>query len=139
MRSRDFLKTQIPKTEIKSKVKFTNKYDKLVEETLEYLSDFFEKELLPKYNLDYIEVLSKNLKIKVNDPDLFIQKILTITFESTKVDEKYWNSRIELLVTEVSRKPKFYLIWKFNITQKELIAQKWLKVVIDAIEEISEE
>lgn len=139
MRSKDFLKKQIPKTEIKSKVKFTNKFDELVEETLEYLFDFYEKELLSKFKLDYIEISSKTVKIKVNDPDLFIQKIIMVTFESTKVDEKYWNARVELHVSEVSRKPKFYLVWKFNITHKELIAQKTLNLLIEAIEEISEE
>lgn len=138
MRSRDYLKTQLPKTEIKSKIKFTSNFELLLDETIEYLSDFYEKELLIRYKLDYIDVLSKTIKIKVNDPWLFIQKIITVTFESNKVDEKYWNSRIELSVSEISMKPKFYLIWKFNITQKELISQKSLKVLIEAIEEISE-
>lgn len=139
MRTKDYLKNSLPKTQIKSTVKFNGNFEEELDKTIEILWDFLDKNLETLFDLDYVDIGNKTIKIKVNDQKLFIEKMITIVVDYNAVDEKYGNIRVEITVNEVSRKPKFYLVGKLHLLQREEICKKMLPLLIKAIEEITEE
>lgn len=139
MRSKDYLKNSLPKTAIKSTAKFNGNFEEELTKTINIFWEYLDKNLEKIFELDYIDIGNKTIKIKVNDSILFIQKIVNIVIDYNAVDEKYGNIRVEVTVTELSRKPKFYLIWKLHVLERDKICEKWLSVIKKAIEEISEE
>lgn len=98
-----------------------------------------DKNLETLFDLDYVDIGNKSIKIKVNDAQLFIEKMVHIVIDYNAVDEKYGNIRVEITVNEVSRKPKFYLVGKLNVLEREEICKKSLRLVQKAIEEIAEQ
>lgn len=139
MRSKDYLKNSLPKTAIKSTAKFNKDFENELAKMIENLWNFLDIELEKLFELDYVDIGNKTIKIKVNDKSLFIEKIINIVIDYNAVDEKYGNIRVEVTINETSRKPKFYLIGKFHVLQGEEICKKSLQILIKAIEEIAEE
>lgn len=138
MRTKDQQKENLPKTNIKSKAMFAFKFEEEITKTIEWLAEFLDKELDPIYDIDYIEVWVRSIKIKINDEEKFIFKTVNCIFDYNKVDAKYWNTRVELTFTEQSKRPIFYMVWKYNVMDREDINKKTLKLVIKWIEEIIE-
>lgn len=138
MRTKDQQKENLPKTNIKSKVMAQFKFEEEITKTIEWLAEFLDLNLEKEYEVDYVEVWKRTIKIKINDENKFIFRTVQCTFDYNKVDEKYGNTRVELTFTELSARPRFALVWKFNVTDRENIYQKTLKIVIKWIEEIYE-
>lgn len=138
MRTKDQQKENLPKTNIKSKAMFAFKFEEEITKTIEWLAEFLDKKLDPIYDIDYIEVWVRSIKIKINDEEKFIFKTVNCIFDYNKVDAKYWNTRVELTFTEQSKRPIFYMVWKYNVMDREDINKKTLKLVIKWIEEIIE-
>lgn len=136
MRTKDILKDNLPKTNIKSTLKFKWSFDDEIKKTIEVLWEFLDENLEKEYELDYVDIWIRSIKIKVNDDAKFIYRTLNIIFDYNQVDEKYWNTRIEITFNEVSQKPRFKIVWKFNIMDRDLINKSTLKNCIDWIEEI---
>lgn len=139
MRSKDYLKNSLPKTQIKSTLKFSWNFEDELDKTVQILWEFLDKNLETLFDLDYVDIGNKSIKIKVNDAQLFIEKMVHIVIDYNSVDEKYGNIRVEITVNEVSRKPKFYLVGKLNVLEREEICKKSLRLVQKAIEEIAEQ
>lgn len=138
MRSKDLLKDLLPKTEIKSKVRFKWIFDEEISKTIESLAVFLDKELDTLYWVEYVDAWKRNIKIKVDDEEKFIFRMVNIVFDYTSVDEKYGNTRIELTFSETSKKPRFALVGKFHLLDSETIHPAVLKAVIAWLEEIYE-
>lgn len=138
MRTKDQQKENLPKTNIKSKVMVAYKFDEEITKTIEWLAEFLDKNLETEYDLDYVEVGVRSIKIKVNDENKFIFRTVQCTFDYNKVDEKYGNSRVELTFSELSARPRFAMVGKFNVVDRETIYTKTLRAVIKWIEEIYE-
>ena len=138
MRTKDKHKESLPKTNIKSTMKISWLYSEEIEKTINSLSDFLEKELVKLYKLNYMDFTSKWIKIKVDDDDKFIHKTVNCLFVSNKTDEKYWNTRVELTFTEISKKPRYSLVWKFSVKDYETINKSTLKEIIKWLDEIYE-
>lgn len=138
MRTKDQQKENLPKTNIKSKAMAQFKFEEEITKTIEWLAEFLDINLEKEYEVDYVEVWKRTIKIKINDENKFIFRTVQCTFDYNKVDEKYGNTRVELTFTELSARPRFALVWKFNVTDRENIYQKTLKIVIKWIEEIYE-
>lgn len=137
MRTKDLQKNNLPKTNIKSTVMFALDYEEEITKTIDLLANYLDINLEKNYQVDYVDVWVRSIKIKINDEEKFIFKTINCIFDYNKVDEKYWNTRIELTITELSKKPTFSLIWKFNITNREEINRNTLKEIIKKIEEIN--
>lgn len=138
MRTKDQQIHNLPKTNIKSTVMFRWDFSQEIEKTIEILSDYLEENLEKDYNINYIDVWTRNIKIKVHDESKFIFKIVNCIFDNTSVDQKYWNTRVELVFTELSQKPRHYLVWKFNVLERDKINTSTLKMCIKWLEEIFE-
>lgn len=138
MRTKDLQLNKLQKTNIKSKLWFVWKFNDEIKKTIEILWEFLDKNLEKEYELDFVEVWIRSIKIKVNDENKFIFRTINCVFDYTSVDEKYWNSRIELTFSELSQKPRYALVWKYNILDREKINTDTLKLIIKWLEEIYE-
>lgn len=138
MRTKDLQLNKLQKTNIKSKLWFVWKFNDEIKKTIEILWEFLDKNLENDYDLDFVETGVRSIKIKVNDENKFIFRTVNCVFDYTSVDEKYWNSRIELTFTELSQKPRYSLVWKYNILNREKINSDVLKYIIKWLEEIYE-
>lgn len=138
MRTKDQQLHSLPKTNIKSTVMFRGVFSEEIEKTIEILSDYLEENLEKDYSINYVDVWTRNIKIKIHDEDKFIFKTINCVFDYTSVDQKYWNTRVELAFTELSQKPRHYLVWKFNVLERDKINNSVLKMSIKWLEEIFE-
>lgn len=138
MRTKDLQMESIPKTNIKSKVRFKWIFADEIEKTVESLGNFLDKELDALYDIDYVDIWKRNIKIKVNDENKFIFRTINCVFDETIVDQKYGNSRIELTFSEMSQKPRYALVGKYNLLDRDEINQATLKKIIKGLEEIYE-
>lgn len=138
MRTKDLQLNNLQKTNIKSKLWFVWKFDDEIKKTIEILWEFLDKNLENEYDLDFVETWVRSIKIKVNDENKFIFRTVNCVFDYTSVDEKYWNSRIELTFSELSQKPRYALVGKYNILDRDKINNDTLKKIIKWLEEIYE-
>lgn len=138
MRIRDEQIANLPKTWIRSKVKFAGIYEEEIKKAVEELWEFLDKELEKIYSVEYVDIGNKNIKIKIEDEDKFIFRIVNCVFDYTSADEKFGNARIELTFNEISQKPRFHLVGKFALTDWENLKKMTLKAIIKWLEEIYE-
>lgn len=138
MRTKDLQLNKLQKTNIKSKLWFVWKFNDEIKKTIEILWEFLDKNLENDYDLDFVETGVRSIKIKVNDENKFIFRTVNCVFDYTSVDEKYWNSRIEITFSELSQKPRYVLVWKYNILDRDKINNDTLKKIIKWLEEIYE-
>ncbi|EKD66343.1 MAG: hypothetical protein ACD_49C00050G0013 [uncultured bacterium (gcode 4)] len=121
---------------IKSKVRFKWKFEDEFEKTIDIVEDFLEKELEKHFKVDSIISWNNNLKIRINDAEQGIQRIVNCVFRYDKTDIKFWYTHIELASSELSKKSKLHYVWKFSITDREKIKEKVLKDLIVWLKEI---
>ncbi|MCK9272704.1 hypothetical protein M0P65_04110 [Candidatus Gracilibacteria bacterium] len=121
---------------IKSKVRFKGKFEDEFGKTVDLVEDFLEKELEKHFKLDSIISGNNNLKIRVNDAEQGIQRIVNCVFRYDKTDIKFGYTHIELASSELSKKSKLHYVGKFSITNREKIKEKILKDLIDGLKEI---
>jgi len=121
---------------IKSKVRFNWKFEDEFDKTIDLVEDFLEKELEKHFKLDSIISWNNNLKIRINDEQQWIQRIVNCVFRYDKNDIKFWYTHIELASSELSKKSKLHYVWKFSIVDREKIKEKILKDLIAWLKEI---
>lgn len=138
MRSRDQLKDNLPKTEIRSTVKFKWVFLDELSDTVDALADFLEVEIPKHYEIDFIDVGNKSLKIKINDSTHYICRVINCVFDNNQADAKYGNACLEMISNELSKKPRYKMIGKFNILDRDTINQKTLSMILKSLEEIYE-
>lgn len=121
---------------IKSKVRFKWKFEDEFEKTVDAVEDFLEKELEKHFRVDSIISWNNNLKIRINDAEQGIQRIVNCVFRYDKNDIKFWYTHIELVSSELSKKSKLHYVWKFSIIDREKIKEKVLSDLIAWLKEI---
>ena len=137
----DFIKEQVKKLRetqkqpIKSKVMYNWDFVSEVKELVEILWDVIEKDILPVYKLDYINFANASLKIKVNDKEQMIEKMITFNLAYNRMDEKFGYIDPQFICDEISKKTKVYSLGRFFIKDKEKIIKAFLKMLIQIIEE----
>jgi hypothetical protein len=120
----------------KSKVKFKWKFSYELQKTIDEVEEDIEEELNKHFKVGSILAWNNNLKIRINDEEQKIQRIINIVFRYDNNDEKFWNTNIELASSELSKKPNLHFVWKFSILDREKIVEKVLKDLIEWIKEI---
>lgn len=110
------------KDAIKSRVMFNWKYFQELEKLMEMVEEFVEKEIVPNYAIDYVNYWNSNLKIKVNNTEEWIERLINCVFKyNQNNDLKYWYIHLEFLVSELSQRTKAYSSGKFLISDKNKI------------------
>jgi len=121
---------------IRSKVKFVWVFKDELKQTLDILEQKIEKEVQKHFKIWYITLWNNYIKLKINDEEKKIVRIINCVFRYDRSDEKYWNVDIEFESTELSKKPHFHYVWKYNILDREKIIEKVLNDLIASIDEI---
>ncbi|EKE26363.1 MAG: hypothetical protein ACD_4C00313G0010, partial [uncultured bacterium (gcode 4)] len=75
-------------------------------------------------------------KIRINDDERKIFKIINCVFRHDNHDKKFWFCHIEFALNEISKKPRVHYVWKFGILEKEKITEKISKDLVYCIEVI---
>lgn len=138
MRQRDQQLYNLVTTENRSKAKIKWVFADELQIMQDDLEEFLEEKLSKLYEYVDIDSWSKNFKIKVDDSEKYIQKLIKCHFEHTKADEKYFNTRIQLTFTELSKAPLIILVWRFSILDLDKIKTETLKFLIKWIDLIIE-
>lgn len=120
----------------RSKVKFIWKYTDELKITIDMVEKAIEKELSKHFKIGSILSWNNNLKIRINDPELWIQRIVNCMFRYSVNDAAYGNTIIDLASCELSKRPRLHPVWKFRILDREKIIEKILKDLIVGIKEI---
>lgn len=137
----DFIKEQVKKLRetqkqpIKSKVMYNWDFVSEVKDLVETLWDVIEKDILPVYKLDYINFANASLKIKVNDKEQMIEKMITFNLAYNRMDEKFGYIDPQFICDEISKKTKVYSLGRFFIKDKDKIIKAFLKMLTQIIEE----
>lgn len=120
---------------IRSRVKFIwNYYDEL-KLTVEAVEELIEAELEKHFKVTSIISWSHNLKIRINDTEKWIVKHINCAFKYDNTDIRYWNTKIDIITSELSKKPHLHFVWKFNILERDKIKQKVLADLISWLKE----
>jgi len=120
---------------IKSKIMFQWSFDKELEKIIDEAKKVIIKNILPWYWIDYTEYGDYIIKIKINDKELLIEKLITCIFNYKKNDVKFWYINPEFIVTEKWKKTKKYSLWKFTISDTDKIINIFLNKLVEIIEE----
>ena len=64
MRTKDQQKENLPKTNIKSKAVFWKKFEEEITKTIEWLAEFLDVNLENNYEIDYVDIWVRSIKIK---------------------------------------------------------------------------
>ena len=110
-------------------------FESNVQELVEKAEQAIEKEILPKYKIEYLNVWNASIKIKINDKTQFIEKLITCNFAYNNQDVKYGYIDPEFFCSEISKKTKAYSLWRFLITDHDKIIKAFIKMLLNIIEE----
>jgi len=119
----------------KSKVKFSWDFENEIEKLMKMIEKSINKEIAPKYRIEYCNYWKNNLKIKINDNDKLIEKLIAFNLAYNNTDERYWYIDPQFLVNELWKKTKVIGMWKISIMDKENIIEKFIKILLSIIEQ----
>lgn len=121
---------------VRSRVKFIWNYYNELKLTIDIVEELVEKELNKYFKVASIISDRNNLKIRINDEEKWIVKLINCAFKYDNTDIRYWNTKIDLVTSELSKKPHLHFVWKFNILERDKIKEKVLADLISWIKEV---
>ena len=119
----------------KSKSMFDDNFFGQIEELMEQIWEMFQDIIIKKFKTEYTSLWNYEAKIKINDPDNFLNKLITIRLTYKKNDIKFWYIHPEILSDEKWQKTRIYKLWKFPIDEHKKIIDNITKKLIETIEE----
>lgn len=120
---------------VRSRVMFNGDFNGEMESLIWKVEIAIEKEIVPKFGIEYLNFWNTSIKIKVNDKTELIEKLITCNFAYNNVDAKFGYIDPQFLSSEISKKTKVYDLWKFAITEHDKIIKAFIKMLINIIEE----
>lgn len=120
----------------RSKVKFNGNFREELEKTVTMLELYFENELSQEFVIDSVIAYANEIKIRINDDEKWIHRIINCIFRYHHDEEKHGNINIELGVYELSKKTKVHFVGTFGIRERERIKKCVSEDVIASIEAI---
>jgi hypothetical protein len=86
--------------------------------------------------IDSIIAGRSDIKIRINDTNTGIEKLMNCIFRYHHDDEKYGYVHIELTSYELSLKPRVHFMGKYSVTDRKNIEKDILKDLVICIEAI---
>ncbi|MDD2871041.1 MAG: hypothetical protein PHS49_03545 [Candidatus Gracilibacteria bacterium] len=124
----------LKKVSNKSKVKFNGDFGKEMEKLMNLVETEVKKHILSKFRVEYTSYGNSSMKIKINDSDKAIEKLITCNFTYNKTDERYGYVDPQFLLNEIGKKTKIYDMGKYSILDSDKITKKFIKMLISIIE-----
>ena len=119
---------------IRSTVKFRGDFKKSLAELIEHLEDAVETEVGRVYGIRYIQSTKTQFKVRIEDEPTGIECIIAVVFEYSHTDVSYGNVHIELVVSEVSKRPRSILLDKYNLLDKERVNREVVDGILKVLE-----
>jgi len=126
---------EIENNKIRSKSMFNDDFFGQIESLVEQMQDIIQKKKIPNYTVEYTSYWNNDAKIKINDENLSIFKLIHIKLTYKKNDIKFWYIHPEILSDEKWQKTKTYKLWKFKIDEHKQILDSIFEKLIEVIEE----
>ena len=123
------------KKKIRSKSMFDDDFFGQIETLIEEIEEIVSKEIISNYWIEYTSYSNNSAKIKVNDKQKSIFKLINIKLTYRKSDIKFWYIHPEILSDEKWQKTVTYKLWKFKIDEHKKILNSILEKLIEVIEE----
>ena len=120
---------------IRSKIKFQWDFNDSLANLISELEVAISKQIISNYKVEYSEYWKQDLKIKVKDKNIMLEKLITCNLFHSKNDEIYWYITPKFSSSEKWQKTKKYELEKFELNNNESII-KWIIIkLIEIIEE----
>jgi|ASRM01.1.fsa_nt_gi hypothetical protein len=120
---------------IKSKVQFQGNFHEELEEIIEIIQNEIQKKIIPNYGVVYTEYGSQNMKIKIKDSNLMIEKLISCNFFYKKNDEKYGYITPQFSSAELGQRTKTHVLEKYTISDHDIIVNAFMEKLVEIIEE----
>lgn len=118
-----------PKT-IRSTVMFRGDYKAELLKSMDTIEAAIEKDLPAPFVVDSILGGNNNLKVRIEDIDRNLERIINCLFWFHHDDERYGYVNIDLVMTEFGTKSRTHLVGRFRVTDKEIMKDAVLKDMI---------
>lgn len=115
---------------IRSTVMFQWKYKEELQKTMDSVEKAIEEDLKDYFVVDSILWGNNNLKVRIDDREQGVERIVNCMFRHHHTDERYGNIHIDLVTTGLGIKSKLHEVGKFSILDRETIKEKVLKDLI---------
>jgi hypothetical protein len=121
---------------VKSKVRFKGDYKKALRELLEVVETHIEQEVGARYTIDSILGGGSNLKVRISDEATGIECIINCVFEYNHTDMAYGNVHVELVITELSKKPRSVLLDKYSVLDVARISSEVVAGILGVMQRL---
>lgn len=115
---------------IRSTVMFQGKYKEELQKTMDILEKAIEEDLSEYFVVDSILGGNNNLKVRIDDQDQGVERIVNCMFRHHHTDERYGNIHIDLVTTGLGMKSKLHNVGKFGILDRGTIKERVLKDLV---------
>lgn len=118
---------------IRSTVMFQGKYKEELQKTMDAVEKAIEDGSGKDYIVDSILGGNNNLKVRIDDPEQGVERIVNCIFRHHHTDERYGNINIDLVTTGFGIKSTTRELGKFSIVDCETIVGKVLKGILACV------
>ncbi|MDD5376658.1 MAG: hypothetical protein PHH16_00920 [Candidatus Gracilibacteria bacterium] len=118
---------------IRSTVMFQGKYKEELQKTMDAVESAIEKESGKHFVVDSILGGNNNLKVRIDDPEQGVERIVNCMFRHHHTDERYGNVHIDLVTTGLGIRSRSHTVGKFGILERETIKEKVLRDLVTCV------
>lgn len=115
---------------IRSTVMFQWKYKEELQKTMDIIEKSIEEDLWDYFIVDSILWGNNNLKVRIDDQEQGMERIVNCMFRHHHTDERYGNIHIDLVTTGLGIKSRLHKVGKFSVLDRETIRERVLKDLV---------
>jgi hypothetical protein len=119
-----------------SKVMFNGDFKKELQKTIDVLGEYIEKNLSTDFEIDSVIWWRNSLKIRVNDAEHNVNKMIHCIFRYHHDEEKFGYVNIEIVASEHSKETKLHFVGRFGVLERDTINKNILEDVIISLKKI---
>lgn len=113
-----------------SKIMFQGDFKKELQKTIDVLGEFIGKNLSTNFEIDSIIGWRNGLKIRVNDTEHNVNKMIHCIFRYHHDEEKFGYVNIEIVLSEHSQETKTHFVGRFGVLERDTINKRVFDDVI---------
>lgn len=126
---------EIDRLNIKSRVQYQWNFRGDLEKLVESMEPLVSQQVIKNYGVEYTEYGNHNMRVKIKDKNLMIEKLITCNFTYKPNDEKFGYVTPEFVVAEKGQKTKNYITKKHKLENKDAILSDVMESLLEIIEE----
>jgi len=112
---------------IRSTVMFQGKYKEELQTTMDLIEKAIENESWKHFIVDSILWGNNNLKVRIDDQEQGVERIVNCMFRHHHMDERYGNIHIDLVTTGFGIKSRLHQVGKYHILDRKTLIEHILR------------